>query len=94
MSQRDDTMDENPLLLESSTPNQSIDSEALAAGFVRELVSDIGNGEFTNDLMEEENQSLRASSGGRFEEVGRQAGVLSPAEAVTSPATVVSETGS
>ena len=94
MSLRDDTMDGSSLPLESSTPNQSIDSEALAAGFVQELVSDIGNGEFTNDLMEGENQSLGVVSGGRSEGVERQAGVLSPAEAVTSPATVVSEAGS
>ena len=66
MSLRDDTMDENSLPLESSTPNQSIDSEALSAGFVRELVSDIGNGEFTNDLMEGENLSLGVASGCRF----------------------------
>ena len=52
MSLRDDTIDENSIPLESSTPNQSIDAEALATGLIRELVSDMGNGEFTHDLME------------------------------------------
>ena len=48
-------MDESTLPLESSTLNRSIDTEALAAGLVQELVSDIGNGELTNDLIEGEN---------------------------------------
>ena len=51
MSLRDDTLDESTLPLEISTPNRSINMEALATGLVQELVSDIGNGEFTNDLI-------------------------------------------
>ena len=45
-------MDENSIPLGSSTPNKSIDVEALAAGLIRELMPDVGNGEFTNNLME------------------------------------------
>ena len=40
----DDAMDENAIPLDNSTPNQSMEAEALAAGLIQELVSDVGNG--------------------------------------------------
>ena len=94
MSLRDDTLDESTLPLESSTPNRSIDTEALATGPVQELVSDIGNGEFTNDLIEGESESVAITTGDRYEAFGRKCDLLSPAENAMSPAPVVSEAGS
>ena len=55
---------------------------------------DIGNGEFTNDLIEGENHSVAITPGDRSEAVGRQHDILSPAEDAMSPVPVVSEAGS
>ena len=53
-----DTLDENPIPLDSSTPDQSADAEQLATGLINDLVSDIESGEFTAKLIDKTPQPI------------------------------------
>ena len=53
-----DTLDENPIPLDSSTPDQSADAEQLATGLINDLVSDIESGMFTAKLIDKTPQPV------------------------------------
>ena len=81
-------MDEDPVPLDYSTPNQSVDAEELAAGLINDLVSDIESGEFTAELMDRTTQPVCKVGDTPNEVTGNNHQVPQPIEVNCVPPTV------
>ena len=86
-----DTLDEDPVPPDYSTPNQSADAEELATGLINDLVSDIESGEFTAELMDRTTQPVCKAGDVPNEVTGNDHQVSQPIEVNCIPPTVKSE---
>ena len=86
-----DTLDEDPVPLDYSTPNQSVDAEELATGLINDLVSDIESGEFTAELMDRTTQPVCKVGDTPNEVTGNDHQVPQPIEVNCVPPIVKSE---